>query len=305
MDTTWLNFGLAYDVAAELGATIFSLEQRFFGPSRPTPDISFASLQYNWYTQYIEDIRVFIEAIRGYFPNHRNSRVLLFGAGIGGSSAVWFGHTYPNFVDGIWAVTAPIRGMFDMFEYNEAVGEILIASSGEACFNRILEGFEDLERIFTDRDPFEIYALKEDFNSCHHVEGKWDLEHFSFGLSLLIAIVTSAGSPADVAQLCDGLTGNPAHSGYEALSKLARTYDFFGIVAADGCYDWVYESYVNRFIFDDWQSPLNVGGRQGIYQRCTQIGWFGTTNSTRSVFANTMPIEYYIAQCNDIFTDKT
>lgn len=225
----------------------------------------------------------------------------MVGTGIGGSAAVWFTHTHPDLVDGTWAVTAPIRGMFDMFEYNEAVGEILIANSGESCFNRVLDGFVEIERIFKDRNFEEIYALKDDFNSCSHIEGEWDLEHFSFGLSLLIAIVTSAGSPSDVVQLCDGLTGNPLHTGYESLSEMAKTFDFFGIVAADGCYDWVYESYINRFKFDEWESPLNVGGRQGIYQRCTQIGWFGTTNTTRSVFANTMPIEYYIAQCIDVF----
>ncbi|CAG2107576.1 unnamed protein product, partial [Medioppia subpectinata] len=41
--------------------------------------------------------------------------------------------------------------------------------------------------------------------------------------------------------------------------------------------------------------------RQRVYQACTEIGWFVTTDLPNSPFGHNIPVEFYIQQCADVF----
>lgn len=153
-------------------------------------------MQWHQIKQYVEDVRVFIEHIRETFPNHSNSRVLLFGLGYGGSISVWFKHLYNNLVDGVWAVTAPEIAQLNLYQYGEAVGSILREVSGDECSRRVERGCQAVDQVFLRNEPSEIAALQQDFNLCtaDGLQGKSFAEHNGYGLSILISIQTSFGT---------------------------------------------------------------------------------------------------------------
>ncbi|EJW70493.1 hypothetical protein WUBG_18598, partial [Wuchereria bancrofti] len=64
-DRAWLtNQGLPYvQLADQINASIFMLEHRFYGNSRPTNDISIKSLKYLDAKQAVEDIDKFVQEI--------------------------------------------------------------------------------------------------------------------------------------------------------------------------------------------------------------------------------------------------
>lgn len=50
-----------------------------------------------------------------------------------------------------------------------------------------------------------------------------------------------------------------------------------------------------------WNSEAGEGGRQWIYQTCTEFGFFQTSTARPILFSDTFPVEFFIQQCIDIF----
>lgn len=107
LNTFWLQNGLIYDTADELGGIIFSTEQRFYGESHLTENLTFTDYEFHRVEQYVEDVVTFVDHIKTNFYNHRDSNVILFGDGFSGNVAVWTAQAHPSVIDGTWAITAP------------------------------------------------------------------------------------------------------------------------------------------------------------------------------------------------------
>lgn len=86
---------------------------------------------------------------------------------------------------------------------------------------------------------------------------------------------------------------------YEAIAEFARNES--ALWGTNGCYNWVYDDFINRYTFTEWDSPDVFQGRQGLFSRCTDLGWFGGTTSPNDPMGDLVPINYFVESCADIF----
>lgn len=93
---TFLTSGMMFELAEETNSHLFTLEQRFFGDSRPRQDLSVESLRFLTIQQSVADIARFVTFIRENYYGARNSRVILWGRGYGGNLAVFARQKYPH-----------------------------------------------------------------------------------------------------------------------------------------------------------------------------------------------------------------
>uniref|UniRef100_A0A1I7VMQ1 Serine protease K12H4.7 n=1 Tax=Loa loa TaxID=7209 RepID=A0A1I7VMQ1_LOALO len=109
-DRAWLtNQGLPYvQLADQINASIFMLEHRFYGSSRPTIDTSIQSLKYLDAKQAVEDIDRFVQEI-----NQRekltNPKWITFGGSYSGNLAAWAREKHPRSIRAAVASSAPLQ----------------------------------------------------------------------------------------------------------------------------------------------------------------------------------------------------
>lgn len=61
------------------------------------------NLQYLTVDQILADIPYLIEAVRLNLDGSSNSKVILFGSGLGATLAGWARKMYPHLIDGVWS----------------------------------------------------------------------------------------------------------------------------------------------------------------------------------------------------------
>jgi hypothetical protein len=67
------------------------------------------------------------------------------------------------------------------------------------------------------------------------------------------------------------------------------------------CLDASYQSFVDQLKKTSWNESAAVGGRQWTYQTCIEFGFFQSTDAKMQPFGQTVPVDFYIKQCQDIF----
>ncbi|MCP9260966.1 putative serine protease K12H4.7 [Dirofilaria immitis] len=109
-DRAWLrNQDLPYvQLADRINASIFMLEHRFYGSSRPTNDTSVRNLKYLNAKQAVEDIEKFVQNI-----NQReklsNPKWITFGGSYSGNLAAWARAKHPRSIQAAVASSSPLQ----------------------------------------------------------------------------------------------------------------------------------------------------------------------------------------------------
>lgn len=149
---------LMWTLAEKHGALMLALEHRFYGESRPTPDMSDASLVYLTSAQALADLARFHEYISSYSccepdrlsspplklsASPRNSKWVTFGGSYPGNLATWFKAKYPSLVRGTVGSSAPVYAKYDYDEYAQVVGTALgypLIGGSDECASTITAG---------------------------------------------------------------------------------------------------------------------------------------------------------------------
>jgi hypothetical protein len=92
--------------------------------------------------------------------------------------------------------------------------------------------------------------------------------------------------------LNDSSYGTPMYRMAEVNSRYLDAY-------GSKCSEVSYSSLIKFYRQDDWANA--DGGRQWVYQTCTEFGYYQTTDSLLQPFGQRVPLSYYIDQCTDIF----
>jgi hypothetical protein len=95
---------LMYNMASYMNANIFYLEHRYYGESRPTPDVSDENLRFLTPEQALADAAHFINHIRTTEDGGMNSEIILVGGHYSASLAVWLRQRYPHLSAGVGQV---------------------------------------------------------------------------------------------------------------------------------------------------------------------------------------------------------
>uniref|UniRef100_A0A0M3J9A1 Serine protease K12H4.7 n=1 Tax=Anisakis simplex TaxID=6269 RepID=A0A0M3J9A1_ANISI len=100
--------------ARKFGAAAFQVEHRFFGHSRPFPEMTTEALAYCTTEQALADLAEFIRQMneKYKFPS---PKWVTFGGSYPGSLAAWFRAKYPELTVGSVASSAPVNLKLDFY----------------------------------------------------------------------------------------------------------------------------------------------------------------------------------------------
>ncbi len=90
----------------------------------------------------------------------------------------------------------------------------------------------------------------------------------------------------------------------EPLLRYAKVNDLILKPYKQDCLDASYKSLISQLSEVNWNQSAAVGGRQWTYQTCVEFGFFQSTDSNMQPFGKTVPVDFYVKQCKDIFGDK-
>ncbi|XP_059931536.1 thymus-specific serine protease [Gadus macrocephalus] len=302
----WMENGTWLLYAKQMGALCLMLEHRFYGQSHPTVDLSTENLAFLSSRQALADLAHFRTAM-GTARGLTKSLWVAFGGSYPGSLAAWFRLKYPHLVHASVATSAPVHATVNFPEYLEVVWRSL-ASEDPECPLLVKKASDTLmERL---KDPKTHDAITKDFNLCSALRLLTEMDTAYF-------LETLAGSFMDVVQynqdnrqfegvvgtnitikvLCsvmaDPSLGDP-YSRYASVARLMM--DTFSIK----CLDATYSSYQRDMRNTSWDGPAAGGGRQWVYQTCTEFGFYQSTDSPNQPFGG-FPLTYHVEQCAQFY----
>lgn len=302
----WMQYGAWLTYAEKLGAFCLLLEHRFYGKSHPTTDLSTENLRFLSSRQALADLAHF-RTVMAETRGLTNRKWVAFGGSYPGSLAAWFRLKYPHLVHASVATSAPVHATVNFSEYLEVVWRSL-ASVDVECPVLVKKASDILvERL---KDPRTYDNITKDFNLCSKLQNQTEMDSAYF-------LETLAGSFMDVVQynednrgfegvigtnitikvLCsvmsDASLGDP-YARYAAVARLMM--DTF----STKCLDASFSTYVKDMTNTSWDGPAAGGGRQWVYQTCSEFGFYQSTDSPNQPFTG-FPLAYHVKQCADFY----
>ncbi|XP_034023706.1 thymus-specific serine protease [Thalassophryne amazonica] len=302
----WMQNGIWLTYAEKLGAICFMLEHRFYGKSHPTPDLSNDNLRLLSSRQALADLahfRTMMAKTRGL----SNRQWVAFGGSYPGSLAAWFRLKYPHLVHASVATSAPVYATVNFPEYLEVVWRSL-ASGNPACPTMVKKASDIL--VARLKDPKSYDNITKDFNLCSKLQIETEMDSAYF-------LETLAGNFMDVVQynednrafegtlgtnitikvLCDVMADASLGDPYARYAAVARIMmDTFSMK----CLDVSYNNYRQDMTNSSWDGPAAGGGRQWVYQTCTEFGFYQSTDSPNQPFTG-FPLQYFVKQCAEFY----
>jgi thymus-specific serine protease len=301
----WLTRGLMFELAEETNSYLFSYEQRYFGESHPTANLTTENLRFLTIHQSVADIASFINFIRQNYYGARNSRVILWGRGYGGNLAVWARQKYPHLVDAVWASSAPINMVLEYPQTFSNAFYTMNSIGGSECGNIITNAFRHIENAVIARNLSEI---ERRLNFCSPIE--LDIEEnvaymfYSMAVHVAYRFVESA-SYTEVDLACATMRGldnpdNPPETDFEGFAR------------------WFADDLLSEFECNDFNRTMTIemarnvdnnfqffGFRQLAWLYCTQLGHFPTANRGEGhPFGSRFERSFFINWCSDVFGEE-
>lgn len=301
----WMQNGTWLTYAEKLGALCFMLEHRFYGKSHPTDDLSTDNLRFLSSRQALADLAHF-RTVMAEKRGLTNRKWVAFGGSYPGSLAAWFRLKFPHLVHASVATSAPVYATVNFPEYLEVVWRSL-ASEDPECPLLVKKASDTLvERL---KDPETYDNITKDFNLCSKLQIQTERDSAYFLESL-------AGNFMDVVQYNEdnrGFKGETSNitikvlCGVMADASLGEPYNRYVAVArlmmdkySLKCLDVSFDNYLRDMTNASWDGPAAGGGRQWIYQTCTEFGFYQSTDSPNQPFAG-FPLAYQVKQCADFY----
>uniref|UniRef100_A0A668A8S4 Serine protease 59, putative n=1 Tax=Myripristis murdjan TaxID=586833 RepID=A0A668A8S4_9TELE len=306
-NAAWMQNGTWLSYAQKLGALCLMLEHRFYGKSHPTEDLSTDNLRFLSSRQALADLAHFRTVMADALALTKRKWVA-FGGSYPGSLAAWFRLKYPHLVHASVATSAPVHATVNFPEYLEVVWRSL-ASENPECPLLVKKASDTLlERL---KDPKTYDNITNDFNLCSKLQIQTEMDS-AYLLEML------AGNFMDVVQynqdnrefegvvgtnitikvLCSVMSDASLGEPYARYARVARLMmDTFSMK----CLDASYTNYLRDMTNTSWDGPAAGGGRQWVYQTCTEFGFYQSTDSPNQPFKG-FPLPYQIKQCADFYS---
>lgn len=305
----WMENGQWINFAKQYKALCVMLEHRYYGKSRPTEDLSTPNMAYLSSRQGLADLAQFRQFIHHSYNLTDKNKWISFGGSYPGSLSAWFRLKYPHLVYAAVSSSAPMLALIDFTDYMVVVNNSLTAyspdcptqiqkandkvielmESGDAGRKFLEKSFRTCEPIVTDDDVTNFYAsLSGNFEGA--VQYNKDNKAFEGGSNNLT-----------IDLLCDAMINKNVK---DPLERYMNVNNIMLSLQEEKCLDASYDSMIKQLREVNWNESAAVGGRQWTYQTCIEFGFFQSTDSKEQPFGQTVPVEFYIKQCKDIFGDK-
>ncbi|XP_066600225.1 putative serine protease F56F10.1 [Prorops nasuta] len=305
----WMLEGQWIEYAKQFGALCFQLEHRFYGKSHPTFDTSIKNLAYLSSEQALADLAYFIEGMNESFKLSNGTKWIVFGGSYPGSLAAWMRLKYPHLVHGAVSSSGPLLAQIDFQQYYIVV-ENALKSYSEKCVEALLNAHKQFHAMLRHRVGQEGLAKK--FNLCDPIDPghtkKIDISNLYESIASIFAGIiqynhdnrnNSASANYTVESVCDTMINETIGIAIDRLAEISNN-----ILKAnkEKCLDYRYDKMIREMRNVSWTSEDDAeGGRQWIYQTCTEFGFFQTSTARPQLFSETFPVDFFAQQCIDIF----
>lgn len=302
----WMEAGSWVKYAQDNGAAMLMLEHRFYGNSRPTPDMSVKNLAWLTSRQALADLARFRVAMSEQF--NLTAPWVALGGSYPGSLAAWFRLKYPHLVDGSVSTSGPLLAKADFYEYLQVV-EKALETTGPECNIAIKEAFEKVKFLTSHRVGWSM--LTRMFTLCSPFDGAKTEDTATLFESLIgnfEGVVQYNKDNRDwegakftnitLNTLCDIMADQGVGS---PLQRLANV-NLLGLhMEGEKCLEHRYKFTVEDLKATDWNSSAAAGGRQWTYQTCTEFGWYQSSDQPSHIYGDSFPLAYWVNQCTDVF----
>ncbi|CAF1056141.1 unnamed protein product [Brachionus calyciflorus] len=301
----WMKKGNWFVLAQKYNALLVMLEHRFYGKSHPTEDMSTQNLEYLSSEQGLADLATFRQYIHSSFNLTNSNKWISFGGSYPGSLSAWFRLKYPHLVHAAVSSSAPMLALVNFTDYLVVVNNSLYSYS-PSCPSYISQAMSQIQSLIKTSDGRT--TLQKLFRTCDPIDSDLDVANF---YSDIIAYFQEAvqynkdnrlskNSTITIDLLCD--TMNQQSIG-DPLTRYSAVNDIFLEEYGQKCLDISYRKFIDEMKSVSWDSSASAGGRQWIYQTCIEFGFYQSTDSPYHPFGQTIPANFYINQCKDIFGD--
>lgn len=297
----FLKNGLIHDLASETNGMLLSLEQRFFGYSQTSFNVSLDSLKYLTIDQSLADIAMFIDFIRKNNHGALNSKVVLWGRGYGGSFAVWMRQKYPHLVDAVFASSASLELKFGYPELLTNTFDAFNKVGGSECGDVITNAMNTIEQAIIDKNLSEV-GRKLKFCSPIELDREENLPNIFSKLSIDASNFISSVSAAEINNACAKLRGQ-GNSGVNDFERFASWYIDDFVSNKIPCVEFNYFKSMNRTRSSEIH-PFYATSIATHWVFCTQMGSWGVSNGGKGhPFGKRLTEEFFYKRCAEIFSD--
>lgn len=302
----WMIEGQWIEYAKEFGAMCFYVEHRFYGKSHPTSDLGTKNLKFLTSQQALADLAYFIENVNIQHKFSNNTKWIVFGGSYGGSLAAWMRLKYPHLVHGAVSSSGPLLAQIDFQQYFVVVANALKDYS-QKCVDTLIETNKELNILLHHTAGQQL--IKKKFKLCEQIDGhtkKLDITNLYETLAENFAGIVQYNKDnrkhSDTANftietVCDILIDEKKGI---PIDRLAYISNIILYSTKEKCLDYSYSNMIRQLHDISWASEQAEGGRQWMYQTCTEFGFFQTSTAEQNLFGN-IPVNFSIQQCVDIF----
>ncbi|KAK7788861.1 hypothetical protein R5R35_007892 [Gryllus longicercus] len=309
----WMKTGSWIDYARSHKALCFLLEHRYYGKSHPTPDLKVKNLRWLSSEQALADLASFITAMNEVYSVPAGTRWVAFGGSYPGSLAAWLRAKYPHLVHASVSTSGPLLAKADFKEYYDVVWDSLASQSPE-CVSTLVAATSQIEALTRTKKGLSelqtLFKLCEPLNTTSNNKiDELDLAAFFETLAgNLAGIVQYSGDnrefegakgvnitiPVACSVLQNSSLGAPVRRVATLNSLLLTAYN-------TSCLDYTYKSTIQQLRDYSWSAAVAEGGRQWMWQTCTEFGFYQTSSGKPDLLGNYFPLEYFVRQCADVF----
>ena len=304
----WMVEGQWIEYAKKYGALCFQVEHRYYGQSHPTLDLSVKNLMYLTSQQALADLAYFVQVMNDInkFPN--TTKWIAFGGSYAGSLAAWLRSKYSHLIHGAVSASGPLMAEIDFQEYYVVV-ENSMREYSPACVDALAEANKQFDIML--HHPIGRQGITKKFALCDPIDSghtkRNDISNLYETIASNFAGIVqynkdnrnnSAMANMTIDDACDILTNEKLGI---AIDRLAILSTKILNATKDKCLDYMYSKMIHKLRNVTWTSEEAEGGRQWMYQTCTEFGFFQTSTARPSLFSETFPVDFFVQQCIDVF----
>lgn len=283
-----LTQGPLFEIAEEHHGFLIYPELRYAGLSRPFRSLTLENLRYNNIGQSIEDLSALLQFIRKKHPELKDSKVILVGAGLGGSLAAFHRGKYPSASVGAWVSSAALEAVAEEPRKREEAGRNIRSAGSEACYQKIQKGFEEVEQLISRGETAKIEKV---WKLC------WGLNTTNVGdvglfmHTLYTFYINLAIAPKEyILDRC--IVGVNTRDNVHALALIVNDY-----LSQALCVDTRYDVAVRTL----GNPNVQMDARAFYYTVCNEVGQWAPAGSPNQPFGTQPTLDFYIQFCNDVF----
>jgi thymus-specific serine protease len=265
-------------LASELGALVFALEHRYYGPSHPNPGekdaFSTENLRFLNTEQAQEDLAAFVHLMNGKYNLNQDNKWVTWGGSYPGMMAGLARLRFPHLIHASVSSSSPLEASLEMPGYNIVVAESISnpdVGGSQACLDIVTNGHVTIKGMLETKEGRD--ALAAQFNLCDAdgLEKTENQEQFAGdGVVYLPAQgndPSCTGSLCNIDKICTFLTDPVYTAPIDALAALSQRQNLNQCVSVN------YELFVR--IMSEPSNPI----RSWIWQTCTEWGFYMTCPS--------------------------